>query len=292
MLQVKSITPSEDGRLRPGFFPRSQATGRTSTKKPSPFGWAKWSRSGMMADPGLILCYADYSQQEFLLQGVLSGDENMLSDYAGGDVYVSAARRFGLMPPDGTKQSHPGARKIAKGLLLGLAYGMGHQSLALRIGCSESEARRYIRMHKNNYAKYWEFVDRVKSTSSLSCCYISQLGWIRRYKTDFNHRSAQNFPIQAAGADCLTLATIALHNAGYNILATVHDAFLLSLESADQAEKVKKIMSDSILSITDGHRIRVDAELFDGHYIDSGAIDELREVLQLIDRPDAIPEAW
>jgi len=290
--QLLKIEQSPDGRLRPGFAPRMQATGRTSTFKPSPFGWAKWCRTLLQADPGKILCYADYSQQEFLLQGALSGDENMLADYKKGDVYVAFARRSGLMPTDGTKESHPEARKIAKGLILGLAYGMGQESLATRLGCSSIESKKYVALHKKTYPRYWEFVQETQATASLTCSSVSQLGWIRRYHTNFNARAAQNFPIQAAGADCLIMATVALFDAGFEVLATVHDAVLLSLDTQKHAENVKFLMIDSIKSITGGHDVRVVVELFDQHYIDEDGTKVLGEVLQKIGAEDMVPEVW
>ncbi len=286
------IDKSPDGRLRPGFSPRSQSTGRTTTYKPSPFGWPKWCRTLLLADSGKILCYADYSQQEFLLQGALSNDKNMLADYQEGDVYVAFARRSGLMPLDGTKESHPGARKTAKGLILGLAYGMGQQSLAARLGCSLADARKYISLHKKNYSQYWKFVEATQATASLTCSSISQLGWIRRYHGNYNPRAAQNFPVQAAGADCLIQATVALFDAGFEVLATVHDAVLISLDTREQAEDVKRIMAESIKSITGGHSVRVDVELFTGHYIDEDGKEVLQDVLEQIDCKNMVPEVW
>lgn len=290
--QLLKVKQPPDKRLRPKFLARNQATGRTTTFKPSPFGWAKWCRSLMRADPGKLLCYADYSQQEFLLQGVLSGDENMLTDYHAGDVYVAFARRSGLMPPDGTKQSHPQARSIAKGLILGLAYGMGEQSLATRIGCSVSSARKYIALHKKNYPVYWEFVQSTQATASLFCSGVSQLGWVRRYCKEFNPRSAQNFPIQAAGADCLIVATNTLYESGYDVFATIHDAVLVSLDDPCQVDDVKRIMVDSIQLITGGHKIRVDAEIFNEHYLDVDGLEKLREVLDQLDCQQLVPEAY
>ncbi len=289
---IVNIDELPDGRLRPSFSPRSQATGRTTTFKPSPFGWSKWCRSIIHADPGRILCYADYSQQEFLLQGVLSQDKNMIADYQEGDVYVAFARRSGLMPLDGTKASHPEARKIAKGLILGLAYGIGGNSLAARLGSSLTEARKYMTLHKKSYSRYWEFVEATQATASLTCSNISQLGWIRRYQGNYNPRAAQNFPIQAAGADCLIQATVALFDAGFEILATVHDAVLVSLETPEQAEDVKCIMTDSIKSITGGHIVRVDVELFRDHYIDEDGKEVLKNVLEQIDCKNMVPEVW
>ncbi len=215
----------------------------------------------------------------------------MLADYHAGDVYVEFARRSGLMPPDGTKDSHSEARKIAKALILGLAYGMGRASLAARIGCSVYEANKYIALHKKNYSRYWEFVDATTATASLTGTSVSQLGWIRRYQSPFNPRSAQNFPVQAAGADCLILATNALFDAGFEVLATVHDAVLLSLDDPHQADDVTRILIDSIKSITNGETVRVDVAIFNDHYIDEDGVDVLREVLQKIGAEHMVPEA-
>lgn len=145
-------------------------------------------------------------------------------------------------------------------------------------------------MHKKSYSQYWNFVEATQATASLTRCSISQLGWIRRYQENFNPRSAQNFPIQAAGADCLTQASVALFDAGFEILATVHDAVLVSLDNPSQADTVRQIMSESIKSITGGHTVRVDVELFENHYIDKDGIDVLREVLKKIGAEGMVPE--
>jgi DNA polymerase I-like protein with 3'-5' exonuclease and polymerase domains len=162
----------------------------------------------------------------------------------------------------------------------------------LRLGCSISEARKYISLHRKNYAQYWEFVEATQATASLTCSSISQLGWIRRYQGNFNPRSAQNFPIQAAGADCLIQATVSLFDAGFEILATVHDAVLVSLETPGQAAEIKHIMAEPIKPITGGHSVRVDVELFSDHYIDEDGVKTLQEVLKRIDAGDLVPGAW
>jgi DNA polymerase I-like protein with 3'-5' exonuclease and polymerase domains len=243
-----------------------------------------------MADPGQILCYADYSQQEFLLQGALSEDSNMLEDYAKGDVYMAFGKRCGLIPEWGDKETHSDKRKTAKAIILGLAYGMGEQSLSIRLSCSIQAARRYIAYHKRSYPQYWNFVETTQATASLTRYGLSPLGWIRRYQSGFNPRAAQNFPIQSAGADCLTLSTIALHNAGFDILATVHDAVLILLENPDDEKRVRQMMTDSILRITGGQKVNVDTQLFYNHYIDEDGKDDLIYVLENIGRRDLVPE--
>jgi hypothetical protein len=51
-------------------------------------------------------------------------------------------------------------------------------------------------------------------------------------------------------------------------------------------------MTDSIKPITGGHSVRVDIELFKGHYIDEDGKEVLKDVLKQIKCEDMVPEVW
>jgi DNA polymerase-1 len=90
---------------------------------------------GLIKPPeGHGVAYIDWEQQEFGIAAVLSGDQNMIQAYLSGDPYLEFAKLAGAIPPGGTKKTHGVVRDQFKQCVLGFQYGMGHKSLALRIG--------------------------------------------------------------------------------------------------------------------------------------------------------------
>ena len=66
--------------------------------------------------------------------------------------------------------------------------------------------------------------------------------------------------------------------------------FLFHWKNHAQVENVKRIMTESIKSITGGHSVRVDVELFEGHYVDEDGKEVLKDVLKQINCEGMIPE--
>lgn len=85
---------------------------------------AKWMRVLLQPPPGLCYISVDWSSQEFLIGGLLSGDRNMIDAYQSGDPYMATAILAGAAPKDATKKTHPLIRDkfkstcLAKGTLI------------------------------------------------------------------------------------------------------------------------------------------------------------------------------
>jgi hypothetical protein len=75
----------------------------------------------------------------------------MIHAYESGDPYLAFAKQAGVIPPDGTKESHRAIRERLKACALGVLYGIGPDSLARRIDRSVAEARELLRLHHETY---------------------------------------------------------------------------------------------------------------------------------------------
>ena len=81
------------------------------------------------------------------------------------------------MPLEATKSTHKAARDLFKACMLGVQYGMGPDSLALRIGRSTPYAKELLRHHKKVYQKYWAWCDHVLDTTLLFRRITTCFGW-------------------------------------------------------------------------------------------------------------------
>jgi len=111
---------------------------RTGRNQPSNarfiFGPAVWLRGLIKPEPGSGIAYIDWSQQEFGIAAVLSGDQRMQEAYLSGDPYLEFAKQAKAVPAYATKKSHMVEREQFKACVLAVQYGMGAESLAQRIG--------------------------------------------------------------------------------------------------------------------------------------------------------------
>ena len=103
-----------------------------------------------------------------------------------------------------------------------------------------------IGQHRELFAVYWRWADDWLAAALDSGRMWTPLGWqCRTGITEFNTRSIQNFPTQAAGAEMLRIACIWATRHGLGLRAPVHDALLIEapLERIDaDVALLKEIM--------------------------------------------------
>jgi hypothetical protein len=191
------------------------------------FGPARWMRGLIKPPPGYGLAYVDWKSQEIAIAAALSGDDRLLAAYATGDIYLAFARDARLVPADATKESHREIRDVCKTIVLGIGYGMGADSMAIRAGISVAQARNLLALHRHAYCKFWRWADSTIATALFSSEMATKFGWRRRILENPNVRSIQNWPVQSHGAEMMRAAAIAATEVGLTIAAPIHDAFLL-----------------------------------------------------------------
>jgi len=240
-LRLSGLTIGKDGRNRTPLWSFAAKTGRNQPSNAKfIFGPSVWLRSLIKPPPGRALAYLDYSQQEFAIAAVLSGDANMLAAYSTGDAYLEFAKQAGAVPPDGTKESHGAVREQFKTCALGVNYGMEENALADRIGSTPVHARDLLAAHRRTYRTFWRWSDGVVDFAMLHGKIWTVFGWTLQLDATPNVRSLRNFPMQANGAEMLRLACCLATERGITVCAPVHDAMLIEASTTDIDEAVAK----------------------------------------------------
>lgn len=264
-MKLNALTVGADGRNRYMLSAFGSITGRNqpgNTK--AVFGPAKWIRYLIKPAEGMAVAYLDYEQQEFAIAGALSGDRNMMEAYATGDPYLAFAKQAGAVPQDATKKTHADERELYKATALAVQYGMGAESLAMRIGKSHAHGAALLANHKRVYQDYWRWSDHAATTGMLGRPLVTVFGWRTFGKGDGNPRTFRNFPAQANGAEMLRLAIIGLVESGIRVCAPVHDAVLIEAPVGEIEGVVatsQAIMRSASKVVLSGFEVRTDAKI-------------------------------
>lgn len=264
-MRESKLTVGIDGRNRCMLSAFGSTTGRN---QPSTtrfiFGLSSWQRGLIQPKPGFGLAYVDWSQQEFGIAAALSGDANMMAAYRSGDPYLAFAKQAGAVPQDATKQSHKAERDQFKACVLAVQYGMGAESLALRIKQPVVRARQLLALHRQTYRNFWAFSENVLNQAVLGGRLWTAFGWQVHTQADPNPRSLCNFPMQANGAEMLRLACIMLTDAGIRVCAPVHDALLIEAPLAQLDAVVMQtqaLMREASRVVLNGFELESDAKV-------------------------------
>ncbi len=262
-LRLSELAVGRDGRNRCLLSMFSSRTGRNqpSTTK-FVYGLSAWLRGLIQPREGFGLAYVDWSQQEFGIAAALSGDTQMQAAYQSGDPYLEFARQAGAVPLDATKHSHAREREQFKACVLAVQYGMGETSLGQRIGQSPAHARELLRLHRQNFARFWAWSDGVRDYALTHGKVWTVFGWTLHIEGRPNVRSICNFPMQANGAEMLRLACCLGVEAGIDVIAPVHDAVLIEapLEELEaKAAHMQALMIQASREVLGGFALRSEA---------------------------------
>ena len=301
---LKTFAPpvGEDGFCRTGILPFASQTSRNQPSSSAfVMAMASWLRSLLMAPPGYALVYADYSQQEFLISAILSGDEQMRADYYSGDVYMTLAQQLFNLPSDATKKTHPEEREKVKVMTLGTQYCMGAEGLSIRAGDPVNIiGSRFLDEFERRYRVFDEWKDAAVLDFADKGYAETALGW-RLYNGGMgsfdpetqrhnkpNVRSITNFPVQGTGADILRVACAMLYEAGITICAPVHDAVMLLLPTDDTFSyrlhyALYLMMKAAEAVLGGGNALKVEAAIYPHgtYYTDPRGESIWREVKQI-----------
>jgi DNA polymerase-1 len=274
-MRLSDLTVGEDGRNRYLLSAFATSSGRNApSASKSIFGPARWLRGLIRPPPGHGIAYVDFSAQEIGIAAALSSDQRMIAGYLSGDPYLSFAVDAGLAPRHATKASHAAIREMCKSICLGTNYGMESESMSLRAGITKARAAELLALHRATYQPFWEYSDNVVDTAILTGEMHTVFGWRRRIGRNPNPRSLRNFPMQANGAEMMRLAAIAATEAGIEVCAPVHDAFLICAPldrlDADVAQ-MRELMGRAGQVVTGGLKIRTSTEIvrYPDRYMDA-----------------------
>lgn len=295
-LRLSALEVGLDGRNRCMLSPFGAITSRnTPSSTRFIFGWPKWARGLIQPKPGRSIAYLDYSQQEFGVAAALSGDPNMLHAYQSGDPYLAFAIQSGAVPADATKHTHPIERAQYKQCVLAVQYGMGPDSLALRINQPVIRARQLLEQHRRIYRRFWAWSDAVFNGAVANNRLRTLYGWQLQLKPDLNPRSVRNFPMQATAAEMLRVACILIHERGVQLCAPVHDAILIEAPD-DQIDKHVRITQDCMNRaseiVLNGFRVTGDIRIlrYPERFLDDESRPFWDQVIDLVTRAKALAQ--
>jgi hypothetical protein len=225
-LKLNDLAVGSDGHNRCML---SAFRARPSRNAPSSsryiFGPSVWIRGLIKPPPGYVFFYPDWRAMEFGIAAALSGDPQMQAAYLSGDPYLAFAKQAGAAPADATKETHGNIRELFKTCGLGVQYGMGEKSLALRIGGSPALARDLLRAHHEAYPIFWRWSDAVVDTAMLTGSLHTVFGWVIHIGEKPNVRSLRNYLMQGNGAEIMRVAACLMVERGIPVGGPVHDAF-------------------------------------------------------------------
>jgi len=254
----------QTGRLHPDFMQIGADTGRFACSKPNLQQIPQDSafRSCFIAPEGYKLITADYSQVELRILAEASGDTDFIKAFKEGkDFHTLTASQIMNIPMDKVGKKH---RTIAKNINFGLMYGRGANSIAIQIGISIEESKKFLRAYFKRYPKVKRWLDRTSKEAVKKGFTATLAGRKRWYNlpdpSDANYeriignieRQAKNHPIQGTSADITKYGLILIRRKiiegkfDANIIHTVHDEIVTEVKE-DQAEEFAVIQRDEMV---------------------------------------------
>ena len=275
-MRLSELAVGLDGRNRCLLSPFRSKTGRNQPKSSVfIFGSARWLRGLIRPPDGYGLAYIDFSSQEIAIAAALSNDKLMIQGYTEGDPYLAFAKAARIVPSDASKSSHKIERDRCKSVVLGMNYGMRENTLATSLGIAPVEARALMRLHENTYRDFWSWSRRVVDDATQTLQTRSVFGWRHQFGCDESSSALMNFPMQANGAEMMRITAIAATEAGIEVCAPIHDAFLIQapLDQLDErVEQMRDLMTRAGCAVTGGFPVRTDVTIvrYPDRYGDGG----------------------
>ena len=94
-----------------------------------------------------------------------------------------------------------------KTVVLGIEYGLGARTLALRIGVSLFEASEILARLRARFRTFEAYAQCVVDRAGLMLEIGTPFGWYMQCPPGINPRTVRNFPIQSTGAEILHAAS-------------------------------------------------------------------------------------
>jgi DNA polymerase family A len=264
-LRLNDLSVGSDHRNRAPLWAYGTKTGRNAPGASQfVFGPAKWLRFLITPPPGRALVHRDFCQQEVRIAAALSGDSALLEACEGGDVYFGVAKQLGFLPDSLNEAERKAVRALFKTVVLGIQYGLGFRSLAVRTGISLFEAGEILARLRAQFHRFVDYAQSVCDHAGLGLEISTPLGWWMQCPSGMNPRTIRNFPIQSTGSEILHVICVLAERRGIGVVAPVHDAIMAECP-AGQAEELSaaldQVMGDAAALMLRGYRLPTDCQL-------------------------------
>jgi hypothetical protein len=264
-LRLNDLQVGNDGRNRTllGGYGTKTARSAPSNSK-FVFGPAKWIRFLIAPPSGSVLIHRDFCQQEVRIAAVLSGDAALLETCESGDVYLGIASQLGFVSESMPPAALRAVRTLFKTVVLGIQYGLGALSLAIRTGISLYEAGEILARLRARFRVFENYTRLVADRASLDLEISTSLGWIMQCPPGINPRTVRNFPIQSTGAEILHVSCVLAERRGIRLIAPVHDALMAEApigQAEDVSAALDRAMRDAAAVVLRGYELPTDVQM-------------------------------
>lgn len=286
-LRLSDLAVGTDYRNRCLLGPYGTKTGRNapSTTK-FVFGPAKWMRFMIGPPLGRVIIHRDYMQQEMRIAAIQSGDDALLAACEV-DVYLGVAEQLGFIRESMSPVERRAVRALFKTVVLGITYGLGAKSLAIRTGLDLGEAYEILARLRARFHKFESYAASCVDHAGMNLEISTPFGWTMRCPSGINPRTVRNFPVQSTGAEILHVACVLAERRGIQIIAPVHDA-LLAEGPADQVEELSAVldrcMRDAAAVVLRGYELPTDQQIIrpGEHFFDDRGLEMWSTVERLL----------
>ena len=273
-LRLNDLSVGADGRNRALLGAYGTKTGRNAPSNSKfIFGPAKWLRFLIAPPPGRALVHRDYCQQEVRIAAVLSGDTALLEACEGGDVYLGMAQQLGFLSESMNDAERDAVRTLFKTVVLGIQYGLGAKSLAVRAGISPYEACEILARLRARFRVFEDYAKCVLDHAGVQLEVGTPLGWYMQCPSHINPRTVRNFPIQSTAAEILHVACVLAERRKIQIVAPVHDALMAEAalsEIEEASAALDRVMRDASAIVLRGYELPTEFKIIlpGEHYYD------------------------
>jgi len=227
-------------------------------------------RTAFVAEPGMKLISADYSQIELRILAHVAEIPQLRQAFADGmDIHaITASEMFGV-PVDGMPAE---VRRRAKAINFGIVYGISAFGLANQLGIDRGEAGDYIKRYFERFPGIRDYMEDTKRFAREHL-YVETIFGRRAHYPEINarqvahralnERAAINAPIQGSAADIIRRAMIrmddALDAAGLSaaMLLQVHDELIFEVPEAEVEATIRVVRSVMESAAEPAVRLRV-----------------------------------
>ena len=251
------------GRIHTSYAMAATTTGRLASSDPNLQNIPVRTKEGreirtaFIAEPGLTLVSADYSQIELRVLAHMADIPQLKKAFAEGlDIHaMTASEMFGVPLAEMTSD----IRRRAKAINFGIIYGISAFGLANQLGISREDAGNYIKTYFQRFPGIRDYIEGTKKFAHDKG-YVETIFGRRIHYPEINtknpsmrgflERAAINAPIQGSAADIIRRAMVrmpgALHAAQISsarMLLQVHDELIF---------EVKKDEAGSLITLARG----------------------------------------
>jgi DNA polymerase I len=218
-------------------------------------------RRAFIADPGMKLVSADYSQIELRLLSEVADVPTLRQAFKDGiDIHaMTASEMFGVPVKDMPSE----VRRRAKAINFGIIYGISSFGLAAQLGIDKSEAGAYIKKYFERFPGIRDYMDETREFCRANGYVLTLFGRKCHYPDikasnpsirSFNERAAINARLQGSAADIIRRAMMRMDGAldeaklRAQMLLQVHDELIFEVpenEVKDTIAIVKEVMESA-----------------------------------------------